>query len=86
MTVKAFVLIEIEVGKKDEILTSLRQLKGVNVAHFVTGPYDVVAVLEVGDVTDIAGLIGVTIPSIAGVTKTVTCIVMDDISAFEGSL
>ena len=86
MTVKAFVLIEIEVGKKDEILTSLRQLKGVNVAHFVTGPYDIVAVLEVGDVTDIAGLIGVTIPSITGVTKTVTCIVMDDISAFEGSL
>ena len=86
MTVKAFVLIEIEVGKKDEILTSLRQLKGVNVAHFVTGPYDVIAVLEVGDVTDIAGPIGVTIPSITGVTKTVTCIVMDDISAFEGSL
>lgn len=86
MAVKAFVLMEIQVGKKEEILTSLKQLKGVKSVHFVTGPYDVIAVLEVGDVTDVASLIGAKIPSIAGVTKTVTCIAMDDSSALESSL
>ena len=86
MALKAFVLMEIQVGKKDAILAELRDLKGVREAHFVTGPYDVIVVLEMEEVTDLASLIGVKIPSIASVTKTVTCIAMDDSSAFEYSL
>jgi len=86
MALKAFILMEIQVGKKEGILKDLRDLKGVREAHFVTGPYDVIAVLELEDVTDLASLIGVRIPSIANVTKTVTCIAMDDSSALECSL
>ena len=41
MTAKAFVLIETMVGKSKEVVTGLKQLKGVKSVDTVTGPYDV---------------------------------------------
>ncbi len=57
MATKAFVLIETSVGKDKEAANELRQLKGVNSADTVTGPYDVIATIEVETLDDIDELV-----------------------------
>ncbi len=86
MATEAFVLIETQVGKNEEVLSSLRKLRGVISARFVTGPYDIIAVVEMEHISQVASLIGGRIHAIHGIRKTVTCIVMDDTSAFDDSL
>ncbi|GAH64291.1 unnamed protein product, partial [marine sediment metagenome] len=39
---KAFVLIEIAVGRNKEIVAALSQLEGVKSVDIVTGPYDII--------------------------------------------
>lgn len=71
---KAFVLIETAVGKNKDVVSLLGQLKGVNSVDVVTGPYDIIAVIEGGNLNDIGDLITGKIHPIAGITRTVTCL------------
>jgi len=73
MAVKAYVLIEAEVGKTGELLEAVRKLAGVRSADSVTGPYDVVAVVEVADL-DATGSVVKQIHSVPGICKTTTCV------------
>ena len=77
MGVKAFILIDTSPGKAKEVAARLRQLDGVGTAHAVTGPHDIIAVAEAGDVEDLSELIVRKIQSVAGVTRTQTSIVAD---------
>ena len=47
MAAKAFVLIETEVGKTKDVIAALQKLKGVVSVDTVTGPYDIIAILQV---------------------------------------
>lgn len=73
MAVKAYVLIEVEVGKAGEVLDAVQKLEGVKSADSVTGPYDVVAAIEVADL-DTVGSVVKQIHSVTGICKTTTCI------------
>ena len=46
MTAKAFVLIETKVGNSKNVVNKLKELAGVKSTDAVTGPYDVIAVVE----------------------------------------
>ena len=46
MTAKAFVLIETVVGKNKEVVAALKQLKDLKSVDTVTGPYDIIAIVE----------------------------------------
>lgn len=74
MTVKAFILMEVEIGRTDDVLAAVRGMEGIKEAYGVTGPYDVIAVTEVADLTALAELITKRVHSIAGVNKTITCL------------
>jgi len=74
MTITAFILIEVAVGKTQEVVSAVRGLAGVKEAHGVTGPYDVIVVAEVADVTAIAELVTQKIHPIPGIIKTITCL------------
>ena len=78
MTVKAFVLIEVTVGKSSEVVAGLtaiqRKVKEIHSVDGVTGPYDVIAVIEGPDVNAIGDLVTKNIHAISGVERTVTCI------------
>ena len=52
----------------------LRSVKGVQSADLVTGPYDVIAVLEAPDMRVIGSLVEQHIHTISGVNRTVTCV------------
>ncbi|MBA7465371.1 hypothetical protein ES707_00533 [subsurface metagenome] len=78
MAAKAFVLIETVVGRNKEVVTALKQLEGVKSVDTVTGPYDVIATIEGETFNDIGDLITAKIHPIAGISRTVSCLVMED--------
>ena len=74
MTAKAFVLIETAVGRTKEVTATLRQLQGVKSVDTVTGPYDIIAIIEAETLNDIGDLVTGKIHPIAGISRTVTCL------------
>ena len=76
MTAKAFVLIETVVGKSKDVTTTLVQLKGVTSVDTVTGPYDIIAVIEGKNLNDIGDLVTGKIHPIVGISRTVTCLAL----------
>ena len=74
MAAKAFVLIETAVGKTKEVATALRQIKGVKSVDPVTGPYDVIAIIEAETLNDIGDIVTEKIHPTNGISRTVTCL------------
>ena len=74
MVAKAFVLIETAVGRTKEVASSLKQLEGVKSVDPVTGPYDIIAVIERESLTDIGDLVTGKIHPVPGISRTVTCL------------
>ena len=52
MTAKCYVLIEAQGGKTKHVVEAMRELQGVASVDSVTGPYDVIAVVEAEDSTE----------------------------------
>ncbi|MFC2001422.1 Lrp/AsnC family transcriptional regulator [Chloroflexota bacterium] len=74
MSAKAFVLIETVVGRSKEVVAALRELKGVVSVDAVTGPYDVIIVIQGETLDDIGDVVTEKIHPIAGISRTVTCL------------
>jgi len=74
MVTKAFVLIETAVGRTKKIVSALKELEGVKSVDPVTGPYDVIAVIERENLTDIGDLVTSKIQPVPGISRTVTCL------------
>lgn len=79
MSARAYVLIETSVGKTKDVVLGIRKLKleGVKEVDVVTGPYDVIVVIEETDLTAISNLVTSKIPSVGGIEKTITCMAVD---------
>jgi len=71
---KAFVLIETDVGKTKEVVSILKKMEGLKSVDTVTGPYDIIAVLEAEDLNKIGDIITGKIHAIKGISRTVTCL------------
>jgi len=71
---KAFVLIETLVGRNKEVVAALRQLEGLKSVDTVTGPYDIIAIIEGETLNDIGDLVTSKIHPVAGISRTVTCL------------
>lgn len=76
MAAKAFVLIETNVGKTKEVVAAIQLLKRVVSVDMVTGPYDIIAVVEGQSLNDIGDLVTGKIHPIPGIARTVTCLAM----------
>jgi DNA-binding Lrp family transcriptional regulator len=74
MAAKAFILVETTMGRTKEVVTLLEGVEGVKSVDAVTGPYDVIAVVEVPDVNALGDLVTKHMHSFDGVARTVTCI------------
>lgn len=73
-TTKAFVLIETAVGKTRDVVRALASVHGVVAVDVVTGPYDIIAVLEAKDLNSVGDLVTGNIHTIGGIVRTVTCL------------
>ena len=73
MQKKAFVLINTAQGKAKEVSTSIKQTEAVKSVHVVTGPYDVVAVVEAKDFTEMGNIVTSKIAHIPGIDRWTVC-------------
>ena len=74
MAAKAFVLIETVVGRTKEVVTSIKQLTGIKTVDAVTGPYDIIVLVEAQKLNEIGDLVTSEIYPIPGISRTVTCL------------
>lgn len=73
--VQAYILIQTEVGKANDVATAVRDLGGVVRVDAVTGPYDVIVLVEADSIDDLGRLITSRIQAVPGITRTITCTV-----------
>lgn len=71
--VHAYILIQTEVGKAADVAQKIREIPGVTLAEDVTGPYDVIVRAESGNVDDLGKMVVARIQSVDGITRTLTC-------------
>ena len=71
--VTAYILIQTEVGKAAQVAKEIAEIKGVQQAEDVTGPYDVIVRAEAGNIDALGQLVVSRIQAINGVTRTLTC-------------
>lgn len=74
--VQAYILIQTEVGRSNDVSLEVRQLPGVTLAEDVTGPYDVIARIEASTVDELGQLVISRIQDVKGITRTLTCTVV----------
>ena len=72
--VRAFVLIEMAAGHSRELVNLLKGRNGIRSVARVTGPYDVIAEIEAGDIDALSELVTGEIHPQAGVMRTITCV------------
>jgi DNA-binding Lrp family transcriptional regulator len=76
VSAKAFILIETAVGKTKDVVSTLKGIKGVSSVDTVTGPYDIITVVEAASLNDIGEIVTGKIHPINGISRTVTCLVI----------
>jgi len=74
MATRAYILIETSVGKNRDVGNALRKLPGIEKVDNVTGPYDIIAVVEAQDLNSVGDLVTSNIHVISGIVRTVTCL------------
>ena len=74
MSTKAFILMETAVATSREVVGALRALPGVQSVDAVTGPYDIIAIVEGPDLNAVGDLVTGSIHTISGINRTVTCL------------
>ncbi|RLI31010.1 Lrp/AsnC family transcriptional regulator [Candidatus Bathyarchaeota archaeon] len=72
--VHAFILVKSAPGKDKAVEGEVSKVKGVKETHPVTGPYDLVAIVEVSELKEIGNLVREKIRVIDGVIETLTLI------------
>ncbi|MCD6504052.1 Lrp/AsnC family transcriptional regulator [Candidatus Bathyarchaeota archaeon] len=73
MTVSVYVLIQTRIGEAWNVARKIAEMKGVKMAHAVTGIYDVIAYAELDDLEEIKNLI-TEVHTLEGVEKTHTAV------------
>jgi DNA-binding Lrp family transcriptional regulator len=74
---RAYVLIDAMVGRTKEVLVALQGMEGVKSVDAVTGPHDLIAVVEAETLKDLGEVVLSRVRGVKGVTRTVTCMVIE---------
>ena len=74
--VRAYVLVEMMAGHARDLVNSLKDREEVQDVARVTGPYDVIVVIEAADVNEISEIVNEEVHSLTGVVRTNTCIAL----------
>jgi DNA-binding Lrp family transcriptional regulator len=71
--VRAYVLIQAEVGQAARVANEVAEIDGVGSAVAVTGPYDLIAIVEAASIDDLGRMVVSGIQGVKGITRTLTC-------------
>ena len=75
-TTKAYILIECSIGTTKDVVMGLKKLKGIKSVETVTGPYDVIAVVEFETLNELGDLVTQNVQMAKGIKRTVTCLMV----------
>ena len=73
MTVRAFILIQADVGTAVDVANETAALDSVVSAEVAMGPYDVIARAEAASMDDLGQVVVHAVQSISGVERTLLC-------------
>ena len=73
-SIKAFVLIVVDPAKTIDVFNKLTAVEGITEVYQVMGPYDIVAVVEVANLSDVPSVISRHIRAVDGIESTTTCV------------
>lgn len=74
MATRAYLLLETAVGRTREVATQLRSVEGMKAVDVVTGPYDIITLMEAEDINSIGDIVTSKVHIIPGVVRSVTCV------------
>ncbi len=77
MAVRAYVLIQTEVGKAVNVARQVGHIEGVVSADDVTGPYDVIVVTEAATMDALGKMVVSQVQAVGGIVRTTTCPVVN---------
>jgi DNA-binding Lrp family transcriptional regulator len=78
MSVRAYILIQTEVGKAALVARAVRQIPGVEDSEPVTGPYDVIARATTETVEELGRVVVTQLQMVEGISRTLTCPIVAD--------
>lgn len=73
MRARAFVLINLAAGASGKVLSALRKMDFVAEVHAVSGPYDMIAIVDGATFNEIGTFVLEKIQAVPGIQKTLTC-------------
>jgi DNA-binding Lrp family transcriptional regulator len=74
---RSYVLIQTVTGRATDVAGAIRGVSGVISTETVTGPYDVVVLIEAADVDTLGRLVVTAIQPVDGIVRTLTCPVVN---------
>jgi DNA-binding Lrp family transcriptional regulator len=74
MAIKSYVLIVTDPGKTKHVFEQIQHLQGIQEVHEVMGPYDIVAEIEVSQLTEVPEVIIRRIRAIEGIQSTTSLV------------
>lgn len=76
--IKAFVLVVVDPARTTDVFEALNSVEGITEVFQVMGPYDIVAVIEVDNLSDVPAVISKHIRRVDGIESTTTCVTFPD--------
>jgi uncharacterized protein with GYD domain len=77
MASKGYLLIEAAVGRAKDVAVTVKSLAGVREAYLITGPCDVVAIVEGDDANEVSNIVATQVHAVGGNARTITCLAVD---------
>lgn len=77
MAISAYVLIRVEADKTKSVFETLAKLNEVKTAHTVTGPFDIILLVEGKTLHELGDMILTKIRGVEGISRTMTCVTVD---------
>ena len=74
MATRAYILVETAVGETSAVSDALKEMPMMKAVDTVTGPFDIIAVVEADDLPSIGDLISDGMYGVPGIVKTIACL------------
>ena len=75
---QAFVLINVESGAEEEVVSQLKKIEGVEEAYFSYGVYDVITKIKADSMENLKDMVTRSIRTLNRVRSTLTLIMMEE--------
>jgi DNA-binding Lrp family transcriptional regulator len=77
MSIRAYVLINTQIGQTQKVVEELRKIPEVKKIDIIMGPYDIIVELEVPTYEDISNILLHKLQNIPAINHTMTCPVVE---------